>query len=57
MHLMALKTFKQVNLQIYEMSILLLFITAFLLILLRIPKAFGHLKNKHAFSYIPYQQF
>lgn len=54
---MALKTFKQVNLQIYEMSILLLFITAFLLILLRIPKAFGHLKNKHVFSYIPYQQF
>lgn len=53
MHLMVLKTFKQVGLKICEVSILLLFmIVSFFLFLLKISKAFGHSKNEHLFYYI-----
>lgn len=50
MHLMALKTFKQVGLKVCEMSILLLFmIVSVFLFLLKISKAFGHSKHEHLF--------
>lgn len=53
MHLMVLKTFKQVGLEICERSILLLFmIVSVFLFLLKLSKAFGHSTHEHLFYYV-----